>query len=60
MEPARRYLRIAEPEDEPELDPEEARKIEFQTKIGKSIFYGTVALAFWFFYWLNGINCPCQ
>ncbi len=28
-------------------------------KVGKMIFYGTVALSLWFFYWFNGIQCPC-
>jgi len=26
---------------------------------GKISFYLTVATAVWFFYWLNGIQCPC-
>jgi len=26
---------------------------------GKMIFYATVALGLWFFYWFNGIQCPC-
>jgi hypothetical protein len=28
-------------------------------KLGKMIFYLTVAMDIWFFYWLNGIQCPC-
>ena len=28
-------------------------------KLGKMIFYLTVAMGIWFFYWLNGIQCPC-
>jgi hypothetical protein len=32
---------------------------EWEIKLGKTIFYITVALALWFFYWLNGIQCPC-
>ena len=28
-------------------------------KIGKMIFYITIALGLWFFYWFNGIQCPC-
>jgi hypothetical protein len=35
------------------------RKAERDMMIGKTIFYSTVAVALWFFYWLNGINCPC-
>jgi hypothetical protein len=32
---------------------------ELETKIGKAIFYVTCAVSIWFFYWLNGIQCPC-
>ena len=32
---------------------------EVAIKVGKMIFYLTVALGLWFFYWLNGIQCPC-
>lgn len=32
---------------------------ETNTKIGKMIFYITCAVSLWFFYWLNGIQCPC-
>lgn len=32
---------------------------EAGNKLGKAIFYVTVALGLWFFYWLNGIQCPC-
>ncbi len=39
-------------EDKPEYPP-------WDIKIGKMIFYLTVALAVWFFYWFNGIQCPC-
>lgn len=39
-------------EDEHENQPREI-------KIGKMIFYVTVALSLWFFYWFNGIQCPC-
>lgn len=39
-------------EDEPENQP-------LEIKIGKMIFYVTVALGLWFFYWFNGIQCPC-
>ena len=39
-------------EDKPENQPREI-------KIGKMIFYTTVAVALWFFYWFNGIQCPC-
>ena len=39
-------------EDEHENQPREI-------KFGKMIFYVTVALSLWFFYWFNGIQCPC-
>jgi hypothetical protein len=32
---------------------------EFKTKIGKMIFYATLATGLWFFYWFAGIQCPC-
>jgi hypothetical protein len=32
---------------------------ELKVKIGKMIFYVTCAVALWFFYWFNGIQCPC-
>lgn len=39
---------------------QEGREIpEWETKVGKMIFYITCALGLWFFYWLNGIQCPC-
>jgi len=39
-------------QDEHENQPREI-------KFGKMIFYVTVALSLWFFYWFNGIQCPC-
>lgn len=32
---------------------------EVAIKVGKSIFYLTLAIGLWFFYWLNGVQCPC-
>ena len=32
---------------------------EVMIKIGKTIFYSTLALGLWFFFWLAGIQCPC-
>ncbi|GKS59119.1 hypothetical protein YTPLAS18_26460 [Nitrospira sp.] len=32
---------------------------EWKLKLGKMIFYITVAISFWFFYWFAGIQCPC-
>jgi len=37
----------------------EVAQDDIKIKIGKMIFYLTAALGLWFFYWLNGINCPC-
>ena len=28
-------------------------------RLGKAIFWATVAFAVWFFYWFNAIQCPC-
>jgi hypothetical protein len=58
MEPARKYPRPIEPQEE-EPEAANAERLAFETKLGKSLFYLTVAVAIWFFYWLNGINCPC-
>jgi hypothetical protein len=59
MEPARQYS--AQPARQQTLDSESerVRRQEWETKVGKTIFYLTAATAIWFFYWLNGINCPC-
>ena len=39
---------------------ESGREIQpWEITAGKIIFYLTVATAVWFFYWLNGIQCPC-
>ncbi len=39
---------------------ESGREIQpWEITLGKIIFYLTVATALWFFYWLNGIQCPC-
>ncbi len=45
--------------DEMERQTPEREVPEWETKLGKVIFYLTVALGLWFFYWLNGIQCPC-
>jgi hypothetical protein len=41
------------------MDEKERPVAEWETKLGKMIFYITIATAIWFFYWLNGIQCPC-
>lgn len=38
---------------------QEALQNDLKVKIGKMIFYMTVAVGLWFFYWLAGIQCPC-
>ncbi len=43
----------------PDPVDEEREVPEWEIKLGKVIFYLTVALSVWFFYWLNGIQCPC-
>lgn len=37
----------------------EAAQSDWQTKLGKTIFYLTCAIGVWFFYWFAGTNCPC-
>jgi len=37
----------------------EAAHNDRMTKLGKMIFYITCAVSLWFFYWFNGIQCPC-
>ncbi len=32
---------------------------EWKIRLGKAIFWSTVAFAVWFFYWFNAIQCPC-
>ena len=32
---------------------------EAKVKLGKMIFYLTMAVSLWFFYWFAGIQCPC-
>ena len=32
---------------------------EWKLRLGKFMFYLTCALAVWFFYWFNAIQCPC-
>lgn len=46
-------------ESEPDFGPSRREIPEWETRLGKIIFYLTVALGVWFFYWLNGIQCPC-
>lgn len=32
---------------------------DLKIKLGKGIFYVTVAISLWFFYWFAGVQCPC-
>ena len=32
---------------------------DIKIKVGKMIFYITLAMGLWFFYWFAGIQCPC-
>jgi len=61
MEPAvRQKVYGAVPGERMDSPSQERRQVqEWETRVGKSIFYSTVAVALWFFYWLNGISCPC-
>ena len=59
MEPARTYTTAQPGQTTLRGEVERAQRLEKETKIGKSIFYVTVAVALWFFYWFSGINCPC-
>lgn len=39
---------------------ESGREIQpWEIRLGKFIFYLTIATGLLFFYWLNGIQCPC-
>jgi len=31
----------------------------WKIRLGKVVFWSTVAFAVWFFYWFNAIQCPC-
>jgi hypothetical protein len=62
MEPARKeYVWGAGQKPVPDrASAEQEREVpEWETRLGKIIFYITVAASVWFFYWLNGIQCPC-
>ena len=61
VEPARKQQIWGTVEEGYRADREEPEREvpEWETKLGKIIFYVTCALSIWFFYWLNGIQCPC-
>ena len=61
MEPARKQVWGMERPLPDEAFQEEEREVpEWETRLGKIIFYITCAFSIWFFYWLNGIQCPCE
>ncbi len=47
------------PEPEPIIGVSGREIQPWEIKLGKSIFYLTIAAGIWFFYWFNGIQCPC-
>jgi hypothetical protein len=70
MEPARKLDQpraSSSPSSAPPQSPqperligESGREIQpWEIKLGKIIFYLTIVSGLWFFYWLNGIQCPC-
>jgi len=61
MEPARsdKFYQAVQSERMVQATPGEREIPEWETKVGKMIFYVTCAVGIWFFYWLNGIQCPC-
>ncbi len=70
MEPARKLDQprtwdrpssaVPKPPQPERIFGESGREIQpWEITAGKIIFYLTVATALWFFYWLNGIQCPC-
>jgi hypothetical protein len=40
-------------------DTQGTKDPEWKIRLGKAIFWSTVAFAVWFFYWFNAIQCPC-
>ena len=39
----------------------EAQRVKdpaWKIRLGKAIFWSTVAFAVWFFYWFNALQCP--
>lgn len=55
--PSSRAPKSHEPE---RIFGESGREIQpWEIKLGKMIFYLTIAGGLWVFYWLNGIQCPC-
>jgi hypothetical protein len=58
-DPERAWNRPAPSASQPAVNKTEEEHDDVSIKIGKMIFYITCALGLWFFYWFNGIQCPC-
>jgi hypothetical protein len=57
--PARNWDRPAPGAAQTAVTKTDEEREDVSIKIGKMIFYITCALGLWFFYWFNGIQCPC-
>jgi hypothetical protein len=53
------WNRPAATASQPAVTKADEERDDVSIKIGKMIFYITCALGLWFFYWFNGIQCPC-
>ena len=58
-EPSRTWNSPAHGVQQPSVTKPDEGQDDVSIKIGKMIFYITCALGLWFFYWFNGIQCPC-
>ncbi len=63
MEPTKQFETPRTSSQPPQSDPiigENGQVIQpWEIKLGKSIFYLTIAAGLFIFYWVNGIQCPC-
>ena len=59
FEPGRAWNSPAQSAPQPSVSKTDEGQDDISIKIGKMIFYITCALGLWFFYWFNGIQCPC-
>jgi hypothetical protein len=58
-DPGRAWNRPSPSASQPAVSKPDEEREDVSIKIGKMIFYITCALGLWFFYWFNGIQCPC-
>jgi len=58
-DPGRVWTSPAPRVPQPAATQTDEEREDVSIKIGKMIFYITVAAGLWFFYWFNGIQCPC-